>query len=83
MSTVASLPSPAVPPTCGSTGSSPHRQRLIATTPPSDSPGSNGPLGQSFMDGFIVLNIINFVDMTMARREKNRVSWDVRRVLLL
>jgi len=30
------------------------------------------------MEGFIALNIITFADM--ARREKNRVSWDVRRV---
>jgi hypothetical protein len=30
------------------------------------------------MKSFIPLNIINFADMT--RREKDRVSWDVRRV---
>jgi len=30
------------------------------------------------MEGFMTLNIINFADM--ARREKGRVSWDVRRV---
>jgi len=30
------------------------------------------------MEGFIVLNNINFTDM--ARREKYRISWDVRRV---
>ena len=42
----------------------------------------NDPLGQSqweFHEGFIALNIINFADM--ARREKDGVSWDVRRVL--
>jgi len=33
------------------------------------------------MEGFIILNIINFVDMV--KREKNRVLWDVRRILLL
>jgi len=30
------------------------------------------------MEGFIALNIINFADV--ARREKDEVSWDVRRV---
>jgi len=30
------------------------------------------------MDDFMTLNIINFADM--ARREKDRVSWYVRRV---
>jgi len=30
------------------------------------------------MKGFITLNIINFADM--ARREKDGVSWDMRRV---
>lgn len=64
MSTVASLPSPAVPPTCGSTGSSPHRQRLIAKTLGSD----GASLNMSFMEGFIVLNIINFVDMARKRK---------------
>ena len=38
-------------------------------------------LNKSFMKGFIALNIINFVDMIM--REKDKVSWDVRRVLSL
>ena len=31
-----------------------------------------------FMESFMTLNIINFVDM--ARREKDGVSWDVRGV---
>ena len=35
-------------------------------------------LNGSFMKDFMTLNIINFADMT--RREKDRVSWDVRRV---
>jgi len=30
------------------------------------------------MKSFMILNIINFADMT--RREKDGVSWDVRRV---
>jgi len=30
------------------------------------------------MKSFIALNVINFADMV--RREKDRVSWDVRRV---
>ena len=30
------------------------------------------------MENFMILNIINFADM--ARREKDGVSWDVRRV---
>ena len=32
-----------------------------------------------FMESFMTLNIINFTDM--ARRDKDRVSWDVRGVL--
>ena len=31
-----------------------------------------------FIESFMALNIINFADVT--RREKDRVSWDVRRV---
>jgi len=31
-----------------------------------------------FIESFMTLNIINFADM--ARREKDGVSWDVRRV---
>jgi len=30
------------------------------------------------MEGFMTLNTITFIDMTM--REKDEVSWDVRRV---
>jgi len=36
-------------------------------------------LNGSFMENFMTLNIINFVDMT--RKENDGVSWDVRRVL--
>jgi len=32
----------------------------------------------SFMESFIILNSITFVDME--RREKAKISWDVRRV---
>ena len=35
-------------------------------------------LSRGFMKSSVTLNIINFVDVT--RREKDRVSWDVRRV---
>jgi len=35
-------------------------------------------LSEDFMESFMTLNIINFADM--ARKEKNEVSWDVRRV---
>jgi hypothetical protein len=37
-------------------------------------------LGGGFMESFITLNIINFVDV--AKRENDGVSCDVRRVLL-
>jgi len=36
------------------------------------------PVSGDFIKGFIILNTINFADMT--RREKDGVSWDVRRV---
>jgi len=39
---------------------------------------SKASLNRSFMEGFITLNTTTFADM--ARREKNGVSWDVRRV---
>ena len=35
-------------------------------------------LSGGFMESFMTLNIINFADM--ARREKDGVPWDVRRV---
>ena len=35
-------------------------------------------LNGGFMESFMTLNIINFVDVT--KIEKNGVSWDVRRV---
>jgi len=35
-------------------------------------------LSESFMESFMILNIINFVDVS--RRENDGVSWDVRRV---
>ena len=35
-------------------------------------------LSGGFMESFMTLNIINFADM--ARREKDGVSWDMRRV---
>ena len=35
-------------------------------------------LSRGFMKSSVTLNIINFVDV--ARREKDRVSWDARRV---
>jgi len=38
-------------------------------------------LNGNFMKNFIVLNIINFADI--ARREKERVSWDARRVSII
>jgi len=40
--------------------------------------GDKASLNGSFMKSFIVLNIINFADMI--RRERDKVSWDVRRV---
>ena len=36
-------------------------------------------LSGGFKESFVALNIINFTYVT--RREKDRVSWDVRRVL--
>ena len=43
--------------------------------------GENQSVGvahESFMESFMTLNIINFTNM--AKRENNRVSWDVKRV---
>jgi hypothetical protein len=40
---------------------------------------SKASVNGSLMKGFITLNTINFADMT--RRENDRVSWNVRRVL--
>jgi len=40
--------------------------------------GAQGsPPRENFMDCFVALNIINFADIT---REKDRVSWNVRRI---
>ena len=39
---------------------------------------SQASLNRSFVEGFMTLNTITFADM--ARREKDGVSWDVRRV---
>jgi hypothetical protein len=39
---------------------------------------TNASLSGGFTKTFIILNIINFVDVL--RREKDEVSWDVRRI---
>ena len=36
------------------------------------------PVSMGFMEDFMILNIVNFADME--RREKDEISWDVRRV---
>ena len=43
-------------------------------------PLSYASLNRSFIEDFIILNIINFVDM--ATRGKDEVLWDVRRVFI-
>ena len=48
------------------------------TCEPRHSLTSKASLSGSFMESFMTLNIINFVDV--ARREKNEILWDVRRV---
>ena len=44
-----------------------------------DRRGTKAGLNGDFIENFMILNTINFVD-DMTKREKNEVSWDARKV---